>query len=246
MSLLVFLLIGCKSKSIPKEVKEYYPNGSLKCKYNVVDGVINGKFVCYFESGEIESEINYKDGLRQGRVNTYYKNGMLRWRGTNLNDILNGWTEYFDQNGVLKARVEYIQLDTTQGYLSYLNLATPDSSKVEVENRYIVYDKSGDAKCDSSVYYQTWIKNDTIPLGDTLFVSVDFPIRCKKNPINYIVHYDDPTINKLVSIKSDNISYYYNFVPNKKGANTIKGIIFAYKNHRIVKSLLFHIDYYVK
>ncbi|NLR95033.1 toxin-antitoxin system YwqK family antitoxin [Flammeovirga agarivorans] len=58
-------------------LKEYYPNGQLKCREKFKDSKKIGKWVYYYENGSIKLFGRYKDGKREGFWNYTDKNNVV-------------------------------------------------------------------------------------------------------------------------------------------------------------------------
>ena len=58
--------------------KEYYQNGQVEVKGNLVDGKREGKVVRYYESGRVKLEKNHVNNLLNGKFVEYYENGIIK------------------------------------------------------------------------------------------------------------------------------------------------------------------------
>jgi len=105
---------------IYEEVKEYYENGSLKCKYTLRFGKKDGLYQDWFYNEQRREECHYRDGKRDGMYQRWYRgadnsisdreNGQKEiecyYRDGNLDGLFqrwhsNGqkWEEYYYRDG---------------------------------------------------------------------------------------------------------------------------------------------------
>ena len=83
-------------------VSDYYENGQLASKINLIDGKFNGLEVGYFENGNIKGKINYINNLIHGEFEEYFENGQLKEKANYINGNLNGPSVSYYFNGNLK------------------------------------------------------------------------------------------------------------------------------------------------
>ena len=65
---------------------ENYPNGNLKIKGDIVNGIKQGKWESFYENGNKWSECTYVFGKRNGIYKTFYPNGNLKMHGVYQED----------------------------------------------------------------------------------------------------------------------------------------------------------------
>ena len=90
---------GFMQDGVKEGIWEFYFNGKLKIKENLVLGERNGETKIYFNSGELNSKSNYKNGLKNGYYKTYYKSGKLRSISSYKNNKRIGESKIFYENG---------------------------------------------------------------------------------------------------------------------------------------------------
>lgn len=241
ISLSLLFFTSCKKQKITK----YYPNGNIKSEYIIRDGKANGMLKMFYLSGKIEYEVNIKNGLREGVEKSYYENGNLHFTGVCKNDKEQGWYYYYDKNQKLDSTIEYVLTKSESFFSSYMNDSIPDSEKESMSNRYLVYDKKGKLDKNNSLYFDVRIKKDTVSLGDTLFMAVVFLISKKHTTEDFKMVIYDPVIDKAIERSSNDTACFYNFRPNKKGENRIKGIV-KVKEGNDFNYLLFNKQYFVR
>ncbi len=81
-SLLVFslLLVNSCDKPAPTtyERVEQYDNGQVSRRFNIVNGLKEGKMTDYFKDGKIMAERYFEKGQQNGRTAIYYPNGQIK------------------------------------------------------------------------------------------------------------------------------------------------------------------------
>jgi len=239
--LLILFNVSCNKQ----KKRKYYSDGTIQSEYTIINGEINGKLKTFYPSGKIEYEVNIKNGLREGTEKLYYENGNLHFTGVCKNDKEQGWYYYYDENQKLDSIIEYVLTKSDSFFSSYMNDSISDSEKESISNRYIVYDKKGNLDKNNSLYFNVRMKNDTVSLGDTLFIAVVFLISEKHTTEDFKIVVYDPVINKAIERSSNDTACFYNFRPNKKGKNRIKGIVIV-KEGNDFNYLLFQKKYFVK
>jgi len=101
--------------------KEWHPNGRLKLKAYVIEGVGNlsgeakeswvfeGKSYVWNEDGNLRAEIPYEKGVLSGESLTYYSDGAIEKKETYNRGKIDGTITYFDRNGQLLGEEEMFQ-----------------------------------------------------------------------------------------------------------------------------------------
>jgi uncharacterized protein len=77
----------------------FYPNGQRYFEMEFTMGLIEGEANFYFEDGKMRSKVGYQNGLMEGIWEGYHPNGKLKTRKTYLMGELHGLYERFDKNG---------------------------------------------------------------------------------------------------------------------------------------------------
>ena len=88
-------------------VETFYPNGQLKCKFNVQNEKIDRFFLEYYENGQLKNEWNLKNGKFHGSHKRYFESGQLESSKIFKDHEAHGLsTEYFE-NGILKSKINW-------------------------------------------------------------------------------------------------------------------------------------------
>lgn len=240
---LSLVFIGCKDN---KKEKEFYPNGTIKSEYSTVDNKIEGRFKTYYPSGILAYESNIKNGLREGLEVAYYENGKVKMKGNCNQDKEYGFYLYYNQDGKVDSIIEYVSINDNSPVESYLH-PQKFSSKDVVVNRRLIYNKKGKVDSLKSVYFTVDFYKDTIKIGDTLHVAVNFHLQSNSTPNKFEVYFYDESIGKLIikkSTKGQKI-LFYNKVAIRKGVNNVKGVIEESIGDKKYNYLFFNNAYYV-
>ena len=88
------------------EVINYYPNGSIKAKFNMVNNNIEGKLFEFYENGNIKEKSDYEKNKLNGVSIKYYESGNLKEILHINDDIPSKKTEYYS-NGSKDKETEY-------------------------------------------------------------------------------------------------------------------------------------------
>jgi antitoxin component YwqK of YwqJK toxin-antitoxin module len=122
--LIVFLFLSCNEK---KEVyRHYYPNGTLKEEYSMVNGKFNGKYKAFYSNGKLQAIGEFYNGKMNGIWQYYYDSG----RKQSIQEYSNGkivninfWGKNGEQqikegNGVA---IKYYKSEQIESIMSYRN-----------------------------------------------------------------------------------------------------------------------------
>jgi antitoxin component YwqK of YwqJK toxin-antitoxin module len=121
---------------------EYYDDGTLKMKYNLVNGVINGEFSTYNEDGKLEKTGVLKNGVSNGTFKEYNESGEIEKEYAKLNDNLNGtYKEY--ENGKLSYVCNYVNGIENGPYNVYIYSETTNELLVKIYGEYVSGKKNG-------------------------------------------------------------------------------------------------------
>ncbi len=72
------LIFMADSSPVTGHVQTYYPDGTVKSDFQVVDGKLEGKSLLYFENGSPHWELTYRNNLLQDTIRIRYADGSLR------------------------------------------------------------------------------------------------------------------------------------------------------------------------
>jgi hypothetical protein len=104
----------------------YYENGKLNMISEWKNGSINGILKRYYIEGGIKSIEEWSDGVTSGQVRNYYKNGQMSKIFTKINGkVTIGLAQFYDSTGKLIERHYYNE----EGELAYLGKFNKDGSK---------------------------------------------------------------------------------------------------------------------
>ena len=131
------------------KVDYYYDGSTVKRRYTLKDGKINGKVTEYFMDGSIESVSNWNNGVLNGTFTTYYANGKTKITGSIVNDKRNGKFVEYDEDGKITSSGTYLNdkkngvfteysEDGEKGVITYKN--------GKIEGKYTLYHLNGKTK----------------------------------------------------------------------------------------------------
>lgn len=242
--LLSFIFISCNKN---KNIKKYYQNGSIKTEYLTIKNIIEGKYKKYYPSGALEYESNIKNGLRNGIEMAYYESGRVKMKGNCEQDKEVGFYYYYNKNGQKDSIIEYILINTDKPLQSYIDPQNYRDKEIIV-NRKLIYDKNGKLNKFSSVYFYVEFFKDTILLGDTLKVAINFVIMTGMKQNNFKVFFHEDLSDKSIvqqSMKGQSILFHEK-IPKSKGIGTIKGMIEENVGKGRYNYWFFNKNYYVE
>ncbi|MGF6907875.1 toxin-antitoxin system YwqK family antitoxin [Fusobacterium sp. PH5-44] len=82
---------------------QYYSNGQVYKRWNIVDGCIDGECLTYYENGQIKESISYVKGKTNGKILYYYSNGQLKKEYYAVNNNYEGVWKFFYCTGEIMA-----------------------------------------------------------------------------------------------------------------------------------------------
>jgi|GEM_PF-1760782 len=86
---------------------EYYPIGTIKTKYAIIDGKGNGRGSYLYDSGETYREGTLKDGKLEGERITYFRTGAVSYKENFINDERDGEYISYYLDGQIEAKGQY-------------------------------------------------------------------------------------------------------------------------------------------
>jgi antitoxin component YwqK of YwqJK toxin-antitoxin module len=89
------------NQNIPYLVSDFYPNGSLKCTYDVKNGKANGMFMSFYPNGQLNLKVPYENDKPHGLEESYTQDGHLISEINFYEGIRHGSCTYYDSNGDL-------------------------------------------------------------------------------------------------------------------------------------------------
>ncbi|UTW63189.1 hypothetical protein KFE98_03260 [bacterium SCSIO 12741] len=94
-------------KDMPEgEHKLRYKNGTVRSKWVIKNGNLDGAYLDYFKNGELRSETLFKDGKLHGANYVYDKNGRVKIEEYHRNDTLVYYKEYtYYKSGTVRSKL---------------------------------------------------------------------------------------------------------------------------------------------
>ena len=125
ITLLLLAICSCSEEKqpIPEILKneitekhqEFYPNGKVKIKGDIVKDLKQGKWESFYENGTKWSESNYLFGKRNGIYKTFYPNGALKIHGVYENEKKIGLWFFYAENGKFEKEINFDKKPETNG-----------------------------------------------------------------------------------------------------------------------------------
>ncbi len=132
-----------------KDCCYYYPNGRLRCRVPLKNGLIDGVVVYYYPNGRLKREIAFREGIRHGRDLYYSLEGKLLADVSYFKYKPYGVAKEWYRSGVLKKEIRYFTPGTIVEVISYdpqgKKLMMPSSGKDYYENIILSSDKLKDS-----------------------------------------------------------------------------------------------------
>ena len=217
---------------------EYYNNGIIKDNYKVVNGNIHGRAIAYYQSGNIENISDYVCGKLHGLNLVYNDNKELVRESLYLNNRQKIYLAYQKKKNYIKKLAYIVNNGKAKGV------------------GQMVIKETGNIDYDLTYYYQIFIEEDTVKLGEIIKSSI-VPVIGNCNEECYIEiemgEFDDTftMINKseVEEFELNNLdTLLYDHKADKVGINLIMGRMSV--RSRIDGSLLGELyiyrDYYVE
>jgi hypothetical protein len=82
-------------------IVENYPNGRLRSRMAVANGLLNGPCESWFDNGQIQSREFFRNGVSDGPRQTWYRNGRIETRAEIVNGKMEGIFRRWYDNGRL-------------------------------------------------------------------------------------------------------------------------------------------------
>ncbi|MGF6907416.1 toxin-antitoxin system YwqK family antitoxin [Fusobacterium sp. PH5-44] len=169
--------------------KQYYANGSIQKKWNIMDNLICGEYLIYYNNGQIKESISYLKGKKNGKITCFYPNGQLKKIYYAVNNVYEGKWKFFYSNGKIMGEGIFINnylSDKIKKYSSNGNLKEEKS----LINK-IILDKSKlkefkDKKKYSIEYIERFFQNEF------------------RNEEEYLYHISTKEINEIYEIEQRN------------------------------------------
>ncbi len=252
--ILLSLITSCEN---PYYYVERFENGNIKEKCEIIDSLKNGKCIKYYEenskissittwendtlngiakyydsNGELMELYTWENGRKIGPFKKYYNNGNIKIEGNYYLGEFDGSINYFLKDGHLEAIGKYILLEPFESYL----------------NEVIYFNQNGDTNYRKSNYFEIKSVNDTISIGDTLFLEVDLKAPHFSESEMFVYFEIANDTNYYRRLYTDNYVVIYDYFPQKTGEHKIHGVIEEYckKDDSTPgwETRLYYFDYY--
>lgn len=246
---LSLLLVNCTNK---QELKEYYPDGTLKIKYTKIDNKKDGKCTQFYKSGKVQLEYSFKDDFANGPFTSYYENGNIKQKGQFIWGSPNGKYFYYNNFNKLDSIIEFIlrpEGTTTYEYLERDTITKEIASKAIVcKNSVVIFDTKGKMDMKKSLYYEVSFDNKI--KNDSMEFSLSF-----SNPYEYYKYRSDSIeiLTYVNSIRESEINYIVLSRKNpinitgkhavKKGYNFFYAIISLHRNDTSTREILIKVPF---
>ena len=230
-----------------KTTIEYFPNGSVKSEYFIVNGKKEGKCIEYYSSGGKCFEKYYKNGLLNGKLIEYYKNGNIKTKGQFTEGKGYGFFRYYNSQNQCDSLHEYILLNPDSIIESvFFDSGKSNKYKESYLNRHIVYNKNRKPILEKSLYFIIKFTKNNLIIGDSLQVELMFcnPSNNKKNKFEVNVAYKDSFIRIVPA--TGNYRIHYKTKTEKKGINYFQGFIEENTGNNKINYLFFKEKYFVR
>lgn len=89
------------------ELREYFPDNTLRLEMNIKEGKPQGSYVVYHENGKPNEVRAYRNGLFHGTWRTYNEAGMLIAEAEYRDNLKHGTWRVWDDNGVMRYETHY-------------------------------------------------------------------------------------------------------------------------------------------
>ncbi|MBP5502438.1 MAG: hypothetical protein J6Y24_06590 [Bacteroidales bacterium] len=161
-TIIVIRRSGLYDEDNGEKVDYYYSSSTVKRRYTLKNGKINGKATEYFRNGSIESVSNWTNGTLNGAFTTYDEDGKVLSSGNYLNGKRNGVVTEYTEDG--EKTVCTYKNGKLEGKFTiyYPNGKTKMTGSIVNEKRngqFVEYDENG--KITSSGNYINGEKNGT-------------------------------------------------------------------------------------
>jgi hypothetical protein len=219
--MLIFTIVACEIK---EEVIDYYPNGKVKIKGQLVDGVRHGIFLEYYSSGKLKFKEPWIRGKVNGPFEEYSPKGKIHKKGIVKDNKLVEEIYFFETGEVHK-----IQKYDKDGYIETVEKYRENGERDSIAYPYL---EIHDVKVGDTATFRIRIVNLSNPL-DSLFRSGEL---FDSGELIITSGFDTTRTDKvlkdtLATIHSkDGLTFQYKFNPHRLGENYVYGQLILEKN----------------
>lgn len=226
-----------------KDVKvEYYDDGAIKSKSEMVNGHKQGKSYLYYPNGVVYAIHNFDSGYVYGTSSYFTKLGTLSKRITYSRSVKHGPYEIYYPSGNIHETGNYVD-DVKRGKI--FQFYESDSSKIKNE-MYVLDTKDGDFTYYIKKYdlngkltsvdqpFEVILPDDTLLVGSSARVKFRFNNREYDSAIVVLGDFDNPNYvykkNDTIEFIGKETSSSFSFL--KPGLNRIRGQWIIYKKEQ--------------
>ncbi|MDP4281549.1 MAG: hypothetical protein Q8867_05295 [Bacteroidota bacterium] len=141
------IFITLFSSGCAHNVKQYWPDGTLKSTMLIKSGQNVGPAVWYFENGKKMLECNYQDNKLEGLFRRYYDNGTPKEEFNYKSDKRHGPFKTWDRLGRVKETGNYLNGMMDGAYKKFYKLGTIEEegeySAGQFNGKWFYYDPYG-------------------------------------------------------------------------------------------------------
>jgi hypothetical protein len=181
--LYLIILFSCEPHS-EKIMKEYYPNGTLKCEYKLVNNNIDGDYIEYWENGNVKEYGKYVKGKREGTFVKIFSNGKT-YRHY-LNGKLEGWSERNIGTEKLKTL-----------YKSDTNIYQTSFDSISHDTLFVFQDFKSKKLYSVNKLHLISFWKDTMDVREIIF-DTNGKIENYRGPLNFLTKNDSAELNKFI------------------------------------------------
>ena len=195
--LLTFILFGCENR----REEQFYPNGQLKLKVELINNRRSGLLTEYHETGKVKATSNWIEGQLHGEAIEYYENGSIWTISNYVMGETDGKVTFYHEDG----RLMEVQIYDDDNLIYFIR-----------------YDK------DNNVYLESVVpiydpKNDTIHLEEVYQVTVEVGIDLDGEIRMYTGELDqfDSLVNPIELKKVEDQKFILVDTPRSLGNNSV-------------------------
>jgi antitoxin component YwqK of YwqJK toxin-antitoxin module len=177
------ILFSCQPHS-EKMMKEYYPDGKLKCEYKLVNNKIEGDYIEYWENGNVKEYGKYLKGKREYVFVKVFSNGKT------YRHYLNGKLEGWSVRNIGSQNLKTLYKSDTCIYQTLFDTITHDTL-------FVLQDfKSKKFYNVNKLHLISFLK-DTMDVREIIF-DTNGKIESYKGPLNFLTKKDSSDLDKFI------------------------------------------------
>jgi len=239
--IILLLLIGCNNKN---RVEKRIDDDGFLIEYHFSNDTLY-YYKMFYPSGKLLYEVPLANGLPTGIETEYYEDGSIKQQGVRTNNLATGWHYYYGINQQVDSIIEFIP-SSPNIFLAPIFSNTDDES-VSMRSRSLIYE-DGEINAEKSIFFEISLERDTVLLGDTVNVSVDFMNQTNNQKNEIQIWFRDGDGNIIRASYSDNRGQVvlFDFISKARGEQMLHGMIREFLPNDEIKDWFFKQSYYVK